>query len=110
MSVATLAFHLSKRNLRVLSFVNSSKNRSLHNNKNSIWLGWEDPLEEGMAAHSSILAWKIPVDRGTWLATVHGVTKSRTQLSNLAQHNIQTFRGNLLLMISLKRKFLDPWK
>ena len=27
-------------------------------------LGWEDPLEEGMAAHSSILAWRIPVDRG----------------------------------------------
>ena len=27
-------------------------------------LGWEDPLEEGMAAHSSILAWRIPTDRG----------------------------------------------
>ena len=27
-------------------------------------LGWEDPLEEGMATHSSILAWRIPVDRG----------------------------------------------
>ena len=26
--------------------------------------GWEDPLEEGMATHSSILAWRIPVDRG----------------------------------------------
>jgi len=29
-------------------------------------LGWEDPLGEGMATHSSILAWRIPVDRGTW--------------------------------------------
>ena len=29
-------------------------------------LGWEDPLEEGMATHSSILAWRIPVDRGAW--------------------------------------------
>ena len=29
-------------------------------------LGWEDPLEEGMATHSSILAWKIPMDRGAW--------------------------------------------
>ena len=28
-------------------------------------LGWEDPLEEGMATHGSILAWRIPVDRGT---------------------------------------------
>ena len=27
-------------------------------------LGWEDPLEEGMATHSTILAWRIPVDRG----------------------------------------------
>ena len=41
-------------------------------------LGWEDPLEEGMATHSSILAWRIPMDRGAWQATVHGVTTSRT--------------------------------
>ena len=41
-------------------------------------LGWEDPLEEGMATHSSILAWRIPMDRGTWWATVHGVSKSWT--------------------------------
>ena len=39
-------------------------------------LGQEDPLEEGMATHSSVLAWKIPMDRGAWRATVHGVTKS----------------------------------
>ena len=39
-------------------------------------VGWEDPLEEGMATHSSILAWKIPIDRGAWRATVHGVAKS----------------------------------
>ena len=42
------------------------------------FLGWEDPLEEGMTTHSSILAWKIPMDRGTWQAIVHGVTKSWT--------------------------------
>ena len=34
-------------------------------------LGWEDPLEEGMANHSSILAWRIPMDRRAWWATVH---------------------------------------
>ena len=45
-------------------------------------LGWEDPLEEGMATHSSILAWRIPMDRGAWWATVDGVTKSQTQLSD----------------------------
>ena len=38
--------------------------------------GWEDPLEEGMAIHSSILVWRIPVDRGAWQAAVHEVTKS----------------------------------
>ena len=48
-------------------------------------LGWEDPLEEGMATHSRILAWTIPVDREAWRATVHGVEKSRRRLST-AQH------------------------
>ena len=41
-------------------------------------LSWEDPLEEGMATHSSILAWRIPTDRAAWWATVHGVAKSQT--------------------------------
>ena len=43
-------------------------------------LGWEDPLEEGMATHSSVLAWRIFMDRGAWWATVHRVTKNRTRL------------------------------
>ena len=43
----------------------------------------EDLLEKGMAIHSSILAWKIP-DTGAWQATIHGVSKSRTQLSGWA--------------------------
>ena len=41
-------------------------------------LDQEDPLEKGMAAHSSILAWRIPVDREAWRAAFHGVTKSQT--------------------------------
>ena len=45
-------------------------------------LGWEDLLEEGMATHSSILAWRIPGDRGAWWATVHRIAKSQTQLSD----------------------------
>ena len=48
-------------------------------------LGWKDPLEEGMATHSHwqpILAWRIPMNRGAWQAIVHGVTKSRTRLSD----------------------------
>ena len=45
-------------------------------------LGWEDPLQEDMATHSSILAWRIPMDRGARQATVHEVTESWTQLSD----------------------------
>ena len=45
-------------------------------------LGWEDPVEEGTATHSSILAWRIAMDRGAWWATVHGVAKSWTRLSD----------------------------
>ena len=41
-------------------------------------LAWEDPLEEGMATHSSILARRIPMDRGAWQSVVHGVTESDT--------------------------------
>ena len=68
------------------------------------FLGQEDPLEKYMAIHSSILAWRIPMDRGAWHATVHGVTeldvterlgtqctqKSKTdiQKSQLLQNNI----------------------
>ena len=46
-----------------------------------IWvlsLGWEDALEEGMAIHSSILAWRMSMDREAWQATVHGVAKGQT--------------------------------
>ena len=39
-------------------------------------LGWEDPLEEGMATHSSLLAWKIHMDSRAWQATVHGIAES----------------------------------
>ena len=41
-------------------------------------LGWENPLEEGMATHTSILARRIPMDSVAWWAIVHGVAKNRT--------------------------------
>jgi len=45
-------------------------------------LDQKDLLEEGMATHCSILAWRIPMNRGAWRATVHGVSKNQTQLSD----------------------------
>ena len=43
-------------------------------------LGSKRPQEEGMATHYSILAWRTPIDRGTWWAIVHEVIKSRTRV------------------------------
>ena len=50
-------------------------------------LGWEDPLEEGMETHSSILAWRIRMDQGAWHAAVHGFTKSQTPDTDKAQQS-----------------------
>ena len=41
-------------------------------------LDWDDPLEEGMTTQSSILAWRIPMDRGAWDTTVYGIAQSWT--------------------------------
>ena len=46
-------------------------------------LGQEDPLAEGVATHSNILAWRIPVDRGVREGYIHGVTKRQTRLKRL---------------------------
>ena len=45
-------------------------------------LGWKDHLKEGLATHSSVLAWRTFMDRDAWWVTVRGVTKSRTGLSD----------------------------
>ena len=49
-------------------------------------LSWEDPLEQGMTAHSSIAAWRIPMGRGACWATVHTIAKSWTPLKCLSMH------------------------
>ena len=49
-------------------------------------LSWEDPMDEGMATHASILAWRIAMDTRAWQAAVHGVAESQTRLSDSAQH------------------------
>ena len=41
-------------------------------------LHWKVPLEEGIATHYSILAWRLHMDRKAWWATAHGVTESDT--------------------------------
>ena len=54
-------------------------------NTQEMWvrsLGREDSLEEEMATHSRILAWKNPMERGAWQAIVHGAAKNRKQLSD----------------------------
>ena len=72
-----------------------------------IWvrsLGWKDPLEKGKSTHSSILAWRIP-----W--TVHGVTKSRTQLSDFYFHAgvifIEALEANFALTFASIEVTLD---
>ena len=69
-------------------------------------LGWEDPLEEGMATHSSILAWRFPKDRGAWWAVVHTV----------AELNSTEWHSTVLLSITHTicpteriNRILNPW-
>ena len=63
-------------------------------------LGWKDPLEEEMAAHSSHSCLENPMDRGAWRATVHGVTNSQTQRKQLTRTHAQS--------LSLIQFFVTP--
>ena len=63
-----------------------------------VWsLGWEDPLEKGMATHSSILAWRIPGQRSLVGYSHSGVSKSRTRLSDFTSLHfiVMGFPGGL---------------
>ena len=64
-------------------------------------LSGEDPLEEGMATHSGVLAWRIPMDRGAWRATVHRVAKNWTRLKQLRMDAGQMFSlyGKLVCLV-----------
>ena len=80
-------------------------------------LCWEDPLQEGMAIHSSILAWRIPMDSGACRAIVHGVAKSWTQLSEMEKQWKQweilfSWAPKSLQMVTaaMKKKTLALWK
>ena len=69
--------------------------------------GWENPLEEKMATHSSILAWRIPMDRGARWATVYRATKSQTWLT----HNTHTYivQFSSVQLLSCVLLFVTPW-
>ena len=60
-------------------------------------LGQEDPLEESMATHSSILTWRIPVDRGAWWSIVHRVAESNTTEQLRIAHSYSTVARGMTL-------------
>ena len=71
-------------------------------------LGWEDPLEEGMATHSSILAWRMPRDRGAWWTAVHRVA----ELDMVDRLSTSTYSGGSDSKESAcqcKRCGFNPW-
>ena len=65
-------------------------------------LGWEDPMEEGMAIHSSVFAWRNPMDRGAWWATVRGVAEldgtEVVEHMHMCINNVVTLQIHLLLI------------
>ena len=68
-------------------------------------LGWEDPLEKGMATHCSVLAWTISWTEEPWRATVHGVNKERKapEIKSLRSDEISE-RGGLDIAEMLRPK------
>ena len=107
--ICTLTMCLSKTNWLELQDQRASLVAQLVKNPpatREIWvwsLGCKDPLEEGMATHSGILACRIPMDRRAWHATVHGVTKSQNTTERLStQHT-------LLVPLLFYRKWHGNW-
>ena len=68
-------------------------------------LGQKDPLEVGMATHSSILAWRIPMDRGAWWVTVHGVSESDT--AKVTEHACISQRLYSILPVATPTRAVD---
>ena len=63
-------------------------------------LGWEDPLEEGMTAHSSILPWRIPMDRRAWRATSPWGHKELDTTERLSTHTHKHYFKHFKFMSS----------
>ena len=66
-------------------------------------LGGEDPLEEEMATHPSILAWKIPWTRGAWWAIVHGLTESYIRVTEHSTNAVQPIATTLDTVSYIRR-------
>ena len=57
-------------------------------------LGWEEPLEEGMATHSSVLAWRIPMDRGALRASLsETVSDKESDTAERLSTNVSSAKG-----------------
>ena len=70
-------------------------------------LGWKDPLEKEMAIHSSILAWRIPMGRGAWWATLHSVAReseTTESLNNSISESLSSLQHCLLPNPKEKKK------
>ena len=87
-----------------LSFPGSSDGEESACNEGD--LGWEDPLQEGMATHSSILAWRIPMDRGTWPASPWDPKELDMTEQLSAARTVECVYVNPDLPISLSAPFL----
>ena len=80
------------------------------NNLPAMWetrvrsLIWKDPLEEGMATHSSTLAWRVPMDRGAWWATVQGVAKSDTT-KRLSTHMVKYWDFLFIFLVIVTHEY-----
>ena len=96
-SISVVSFHLSlalcsrshEKHIQTSNKITSSSIRGLPDGSvvknlpaSEGEMGWEDPLERGMAAHSSILAWEIPWTEGPGGLQSMGLQKNRTQLSD----------------------------
>ena len=65
-----------------------------------VWsLGWEDPLEYGIANHSSFLAWRIPMDRGAWRAQSMRSQSDMTESLSTAQAEGMPSRAILYILM-----------
>ena len=69
-------------------------------------LGWEDPLEEGTATHSSILAWRIPWTEDTGRIWSIGSQRDRQYWSDLAQHQLNITKFMFFLVSCKKKKYI----